>query len=349
MSPIPFLAVKGSAHERGVAHGRRFAREIADNIETYLRRFAASGLDRAESFVEAERWLGAIASANPAYAEEMRGIARGAGQREESVALLNARYELAFALFGKEAVREAHVRELTEAPADGCTTFGLLPQVTADGHAWLGQNWDWLEGVHGRTFVLRVERADKPAFVCLTEAGIAGGKMGINECGIGLVENGLASSADGRHPYCKPFHVRCREVLDAETLDQAMLAPFEAPRTCSANFMLGASLKSQSCRLECAWTRRSRWRGGDAVECVSLAERAPTGLNPKRHVFVAAGRAVGDAHDARIEIDQHGADGHGPPVGRLLGIGMAANAIGRIGDKRAKITFGTLQPFLRST
>ena len=241
MSPIPFLAVKGSAHERGVAHGRRFAREIADNIETYLRRFAASGLDRAESFVEAERWLGAIASANPAYAEEMRGIARGAGQREESVALLNARYELAFALFGKEAVREAHVRELTEAPADGCTTFGLLPQVTADGHAWLGQNWDWLEGVHGRTFVLRVERADKPAFVCLTEAGIAGGKMGINECGIGLVENGLASSADGRHPYCKPFHVRCREVLDAETLDQAMLAPFEAPRTCSANFMLGAS------------------------------------------------------------------------------------------------------------
>ena len=138
-------------------------------------------------------------------------------------------------------MREAHVRELTEAPADGCTTFGLLPQVTADGHAWLGQNWDWLEGVHGRTFVLRVERADKPAFVCLTEAGIAGGKMGINECGIGLVENGLASSADGRHPYCKPFHVRCREVLDAETLDQAMLAPFEAPRTCSANFMLGAS------------------------------------------------------------------------------------------------------------
>ena len=239
MSPIPFLAVKGGPHERGLAHGHRFASEIADNIETYLRRFAASGLDRASAFVEAERWLGAIASANPAYAEEMRGIAQGAGQREEGIALLNARYELAFTLFGKEAVRTAHGREL--APADGCTTFGLLPQVSADGHAWLGQNWDWLEGVHGRIFVLRVERADKPGFVCLTEAGIAGGKMGVNECGIGLVENGLASSADGRHPYCKPFHVRCREVLDAQTLDEAMLAPFEAPRTCSANFLLGAS------------------------------------------------------------------------------------------------------------
>src|SRR6185295_16636529 len=70
---------------------------------------------------------------------------------------------------------------------DGCTTFGLLPSATADRHTWLGQNWDWLEGVHGRSFVLRARRNHKPGFVCLTEAGIAGGKMGINECGVALV------------------------------------------------------------------------------------------------------------------------------------------------------------------
>jgi isopenicillin-N N-acyltransferase-like protein len=63
--------------------------------------------------------------------------------------------------------------------------------------------------------------------------------MGVNECGIGLVENGLASSRDGSHPYCKPFHVRCREVLDAESLDAALLAACDAPRTCSANFVIG--------------------------------------------------------------------------------------------------------------
>jgi len=122
---------------------------------------------------------------------------------------------------------------------DGCTTFGLLPDITADRHSWLGQNWDWLEGVHGRTFVLRVERKDKPSFVCLTEAGIAGGKMGVNECSIGLVENGLASNHDSRHPYRKPFHVRCREVLDAESLDDALPAVSQGPRTCSANFLIG--------------------------------------------------------------------------------------------------------------
>ena len=115
------------------------------------------------------------------------------------------------------------------------------PQVTADGHTWLGQNWDWLEGVHGRTFVLQVRRKDKPSFVCLTEAGIAGGKMGVNECGIGLVENGLASSHDGRNPYRKPFHVRCREVLDARRFDEATRPVTDTPRTCSANFVIGAA------------------------------------------------------------------------------------------------------------
>src|SRR5215470_10905032 len=235
MTTIPMLTTEGNAHARGLAHGRRFAREVAENVETYLRRFAASGLGRADAFVEAERWLDAIERQNASYAEEMRGIAEGSGQSEETIALLNARYELAFTLFGQDASKGA----LAEVGPDGCTTFGLTPLATADRHTWLGQNWDWLEGVHGRTFVLDARRKDKPSFVCLTEAGIAGGKMGVNECGIGLVENGLASSHDGRHPYQKPFHVRCREVLDAERFEDAAKPVTDSPRTCSADFVIG--------------------------------------------------------------------------------------------------------------
>src|SRR6516225_3011153 len=212
MTGIAHLTTEGDAHACGLAHGRRFAREIADNVATYLRRFAASGLERDEAFAEAARWRKAIAAHSPAYAEEMRGIADGCGQRE-----------------------------LLELDLDGCTTFGLLPEATADRHTWLGQNWDWLEGVHGRTFVLRARRKGEPSFVCLTEAGIAGGKMGVNECGIGLVENGLASSHDGRNPYQKPFHVRCREVLDAKRFEDALRPVTDTGRTCSANFVIGAA------------------------------------------------------------------------------------------------------------
>ncbi len=250
MTSIPFLATDGDAHACGLAHGRRFAREIADNVVTYLRRFAVAGLDRDMALAEAATWRRAIAEHNPSYSEEMQGIAEGSGQGEEMIALLNARYELAFTLFGQEAIkqaatqsegRQAAAEALLAAGPDGCTTFGLLPTATADGHTWLGQNWDWLEGVHGRTFVLQARRKSQPSFVCLTEAGIAGGKMGVNECGIGLVENGLASSHDGRNPYQKPFHVRCREVLGAQRFEQATRPVTDSPRTCSANFVIGAA------------------------------------------------------------------------------------------------------------
>jgi isopenicillin-N N-acyltransferase-like protein len=236
MGAVPHLTVGADPRERGLAHGRRFAREIGENLETYLRRFEASGLSREEAFADAERWLQAMSRQNAEYAEEMHGIAAGSGQSDTAVALLNARYELAFTLFGRDARKR---EELLSAGPDGCTTFGLLPDVTADRHTWLGQNWDWLEGIHGRTLVLRVKRKDKPSFVCLTEAGIVGGKMGVNSAGIGLVENGLASDQDGRNPYQKPFHMRCREVLDAERYEGALRPIVDSRRTCSANFLIG--------------------------------------------------------------------------------------------------------------
>lgn len=233
---IPSLTVGDDALERGRLHGERFAREVADNIETYLRRFEASGLTREAAEAEGKRWFKAMAAQNEDYATEMRGIAQGSSQSEGAIALLNARYEIAFTLFGKDAQRR---EELLSVGPDGCSTFGLLPSATADRHTWLGQNWDWLEGIHGRTLVLRVRRKSKPSYICLTEAGIVGGKMGVNDRGIGLVENGLASSHDGRHPLQKPFHMRCREVIEAERYDEALRPIVDSRRTCSANFVIG--------------------------------------------------------------------------------------------------------------
>src|SRR5882757_7305388 len=114
MQTIPSLTVGDDPVERGRLHGARFAREVADNLETYLRRFEASGLTRAA-----------------AEAEGLRGLAEGSGQSDGAIALLNARYELAFTLFGKDAKRK---EELLSVGPDGCSTFGLLPEVTGDGH-----------------------------------------------------------------------------------------------------------------------------------------------------------------------------------------------------------------------
>ena len=238
MTGIKTLDLEGDAFARGLAHGRKLKREVAENIETYLRRFQASGLERLAALKEGARWADAIAAQNPDYAEEMRGIAEGAGRKPAAIAMLNARYEIAFTLFGKEA-RAPDRGPDAAAEASGCSTFGVLPEATGNGRTYLGQNWDWLEGIHGRAVVLRLKRPEKPSLICLTEAGIVGGKMGVNEHGIGLVENGLASDSDGKHAYEKPFHLRCREVLDAERFDQALMPVTRTRRACSANFMIG--------------------------------------------------------------------------------------------------------------
>lgn len=238
---MPCLTVGENAYDRGLLHGKTFAQDVAANLETYLRRFEASGLPRDEALKEALRWQTAMESQNPEYAEEMLGLAKGSEQSAAAIALLNARYEIAFMIFGKDARNQEKGLVQATSETDGCTTFGLLSDVTADGHTWLGQNWDWIAGVHQRTIVLRIKRNNKPSMVCMTEAGIVGGKMGVNECGIGLVENGLASDLDGSNPYQKPFHMRCREVLDADRYADALSTIVATKRTCSGNFVIGAA------------------------------------------------------------------------------------------------------------
>jgi len=235
---FPVLDVGEQAEERGIKHGRMFAQEIRDNVESYLRRFEASGFNRDVALKEGDAWDVAVLRQAPEYAAEMHGVAEGANLPCGVVALLNARYEIAFMLYGRDA-RAVDASPATE--PEGCTTFGLLPDVTADQHTMLGQNWDWLASIRGRCLVLRIHRSSKPSLVCLTEAGIVGGKMGLNEAGIGLVQNGLASDRDGCNPYEKPFHVRCREVLDGESLHDAMLPVIQTRRSCSANFIVGCA------------------------------------------------------------------------------------------------------------
>jgi isopenicillin-N N-acyltransferase-like protein len=234
---LPKLDLGDDPFERGLVHGRELARQIAENVDTYLARFAVSGLEAASARREGDIWTDIMARQNPDYSEEMRGIAEGSGLPLTDIVMLNVRYEITFGLFLKES-REAENIAVADG-TDGCSTFGIMAEASAGGHTILGQNWDWIAGVYGRCAVLKVRRTHAPDFICFTEAGIVGGKMGVNEHGIGLVENGLVSDHDGVNEYEKPFHMRCREVLDAATYDAALLPIVATRRVCSANFIIG--------------------------------------------------------------------------------------------------------------
>ena len=224
MSNLPLINLSGNARTRGRTHGEALADSAAANVETYLARFAAGGITLEDALAEGARWQKRIETFDPVYAEEMAGIAEGAHLDPVAIAMLNARWELSYTLFAREAM--------------GCTSFAALPEVTRSGTTLIGQNWDWLDGLLGHMAVLRCSRDDAPNFVCITQAGIAGGIMGLNEAGVGLVVNGMTTDHEGTELERKPFHLRVREILSAGNFTDALKVVVSTPRVCSGNYLL---------------------------------------------------------------------------------------------------------------
>jgi isopenicillin-N N-acyltransferase-like protein len=233
---LPLLELRGGPREVGRAHGEFARRLIESNLELYFHRFALEGgVQRHEACRRGALYLEVIDRSAPEYGEMVRGIADGCGSPLSEIAALNARYEILYSEFTRS------VMALTDPPpggglADGCTAFVALPDATPDGHLRLGENWDWMPGVEG--LMLRVERPDGLRVLSFTEAGIAGGKIGLNSAGVGLAINGLVSSLDSWSRLRTPFHVRTWRALNCWSIASAVDAILGEERSCSANFLL---------------------------------------------------------------------------------------------------------------
>jgi isopenicillin-N N-acyltransferase-like protein len=242
MAGLPRQSLTGGPRERGRQHGEAFADEIRHNVETYLETFRERGIDTGRARELAAGFVPRIEEWNADYATEMAGVADGSGVPVEDVALVNVRYEVLYNAYTADegGDDEGGPTDAEAASAvDGCTSFGIGPGASVDGHTYVGQNWDWIPDVE--TFLMDVRREDGPDFLAVTEAGMVGGKFGLNERGIGYAVNGLATPEDGEHPFRKPTHVRGREILDAERLDAAIEPVIATDRPGSRNYLLGHS------------------------------------------------------------------------------------------------------------
>jgi isopenicillin-N N-acyltransferase-like protein len=261
------LHLEGSSYEQGLAHGRHAREQIARNLDIYFYRFEReTKLPKSEVLRRAGLYLRVIEKTAPKYAEAMRGVAEGSGVELLEIAALNARYELIYS----EVTRQA----LTPFPSpvatgegcpqggvrDGCTSFAVLPPKTANGHLLVAENWDWIPNVHG--LVLKIHEPGVPDILCFTEAGIVGGKIGLNSAGLGLAINGLNSEHDNWALLAKPFHVRCWEILRCAEFDQAVRVVTEGERGVSANFII-AQTPDRVINLETAPTGISQFFAHD--------------------------------------------------------------------------------------
>ncbi|WP_411107550.1 C45 family autoproteolytic acyltransferase/hydolase [Streptomyces sp. cmx-4-9] len=226
---IAFVPASGTPREIGLAHGRALA--------VPLRAFLADGLARLNHLTREPltmpgllpsiaAYRAAVGAALPDLAEEVAGLAEGAGISEDEAWLLQLRREI----IGYNQVPTAgdcttYARTAGPAAADGAGAGPVLAQ-TVD----LNANLD------SHISVLRIARTGSPRrSLVLSFAGLLG-YLGLNSDGLAI---GLNLVTDGQwRPGVSPY-LAIRHLLDtASDVDQALKILAGLPLASSRSLML---------------------------------------------------------------------------------------------------------------
>ncbi|MBB5430924.1 C45 family autoproteolytic acyltransferase/hydolase [Nocardiopsis composta] len=195
--------------DRGRALGAARAAALHGAVAGYTELFAAHGVRPDQVRAQGERALEATAAWAPGLAEEIAGLAEGAGLEPWRLGALNARTEVlgAAAAAGGAA-----------AGGGECSTSVVLPGGGAPPRTL--QTWDWHAFLAGGMLLWTLEPRPGHRVHTFTEAGVVG-KIGVNGAGLGVHFNVLRHTADGPGTGV-PVHVAARRILDeAATVDQA--------------------------------------------------------------------------------------------------------------------------------
>ncbi len=246
--PFPLIELSGPPAERGRQYGRQAGERIAKGIGHYGRELARIGLSEAEIAGMVDAFLPVIEGFEPAYVEEMRGIAEGANVPLWQVALLNARTEILKMGRRRKAQAPARTEQVTLEP-DGCTGAVLLPEATADGKLIHGQNWDWKLDCAETGVVLKIRSEDGPDILTFAEAG-ALGRAGFNSAGISITANYLESNLDYTQVGV-PLALIRRKVLEQAHFALALRVVATTPKSASNN-MIVSTAEGYAIDFECA-------------------------------------------------------------------------------------------------
>ncbi|KAH7067783.1 peptidase C45 acyl-coenzyme A:6-aminopenicillanic acid acyl-transferas-like protein [Paraphoma chrysanthemicola] len=194
-----FVECKGTPYEIGHAHGSHASLQISRSITFYASLFLKNcSKTWPEVQALASEFEVHTRAKWPAYHEEMRGIADGAGKELLDIVALNVRTEINFGLF-----------------SDGCTALGWGTEK----HAWLAQNWDWMMQQKENLIITKIAQEGKPIIVQVTEAGIIG-KIGFNSSGVGTLLNAI--KVKGVDATRLPVHFGLRMALESNSVEEAV-------------------------------------------------------------------------------------------------------------------------------
>ena len=270
-APFPLIELTGSPRERGRTHGQAAADRIKRGIAMYSESLLKNGVDWAHLEQRANAMVPVVENFDPAYVEEMRGIAEGAGTAFAGIMLMNARTEMV------AAARKQHVQQHFP---DGCTAALALPEASADGQLLHGQNWDWRAECAETGVVLRIRRDDGPDILTFTEAGGLA-RSGLNSAGLGLTANALECDRDYQRGPGVPLPFIRRKVLESAYLAEAVRTIFSTPKL-GSNHMAVSHCGGEAFGFECA-PDETFW------------------LSPEQGVYVHANHWIADAARAKVK------------------------------------------------
>ncbi|SEU12934.1 C45 family autoproteolytic acyltransferase/hydolase [Nonomuraea wenchangensis] len=199
-----FVSTELDPRARGKELGAARRAAVAANFAGYADLFAAAGARASRVRAWGERALDSSAAWAPRLAEEIAGIASGAGLEPWQVAVVNARTEILAAV---------------DATGEGeCSTSVVLPE---DGEApRTVQTWDWHDHLRDAPMLWELEPFPGHVVRTFTETG-ALAKIGVNTAGLGIHFNLLRHRSD-HDAIGVPVHLIARRILDeAATVEEA--------------------------------------------------------------------------------------------------------------------------------
>ena len=225
------LHLTGTPRERGIQHGRH----IGDTLVAYWAELLKDVGERAERpMTEAQlrTWIRSFAqkaeAAVPHLAEEVRGIAEGAGVPHETALAVT---------FGEEIGHLASSLGCRSASASSqrCLSIVIPAAKSATGSAILAQTWDGPDWTPPPLLFAVEEENGSQVF--LADPGWVGG-VGVNSRGLGSVHTGvLIKGSPAGLPY--PFLVR--RILEASCLADGVAAAVDVSSTAGCHYIVCAN------------------------------------------------------------------------------------------------------------
>jgi isopenicillin-N N-acyltransferase-like protein len=165
--------ISGKPRQRGKQYGRKFKDPIHAFLDKEIYQVCTKHASRDKLLRYAGQCTKAVKEYSPTIAEELEGIAEGAGLKLEEAVLLTLHEETA-----------GH-KDGALPPVEHCTALAAGPPDTRDGNTYVGQNWDWMASVYGLSSMLLWKRPEGPSLLAYSYPGLWVG-AGLNSAGIAL-------------------------------------------------------------------------------------------------------------------------------------------------------------------